>query len=261
LYRRLHVIIGDANMSEVATALKVGTMGLVIDLMERGVCPADIQLADAVAAVKAISCDPSLKTVVPRLNGRTISAVDIQRHYLAAAQRHFKGRDTETDWVLKRWEQTLNQLERDPMECVGCLDWVAKKFLLETFRDAERLSWDNPWLKSLDLEYHDPAREDGLYYALVEQGNIERFVSEADIHKALSQPPADTRAYFRGRCVDRFAKQMTSVQWDEIVFGDDNGQNFAISLNNLFDEKEIRRYNEAVDNAKDTGTLLQSLKG
>lgn len=259
-YRRLHVILGDSNMSEVATALKMGVTGLIIDLMERGVCPTDIQLADAVAAVKMVSRDPSLKKPLLLENGKTMRALDIQYRYLQFAQKYLSGKDADTNWLLARWQQVLEQLERDPMGCVRYVDWVAKKFLIETFREEEKLGWNDPWLKSLDLEYHNLAREDSLYAALVEQGSMERFVTEADIHHAMAHPPRDTRAYFRGRCVDRFAKDMTSVQWDEIVFAGKGGQSHVISLAELFEEKDVARYNEAVDNAPDAITLCQTLK-
>jgi proteasome accessory factor A len=259
-YRRLHVILGDANMSEVATALKMGTTNLVIDLMELRVCPSDIELADPVYAVRSISRDPQMRAVIPLRNGKTISALDIQRRYLAVAQKHLGGRDEQTDWLLTRWARVLDELAVDPMKCVGYVDWVAKKFLLDTFREAERVNWDDPWLKSLDLEYHSLDRQDGLYFGLLETKSIERFVTDTEIHRAMKHPPADTRAYFRGRCVDRFAPQMTSVQWDELVFQGERGESLLITLNNLFHDKDIARYNEAVDKAKDAATLFRMLK-
>jgi proteasome accessory factor PafA2 len=257
-YRRLHVIVGDANMNEVAGALKLGTTALVLDLLEQDACPMNLELADPIAALKTISRDPTLKTPVPLAGGYTISPIDIQREYLAVAEKRLAGRDEDTDWVLATWRGVLDDLERDPMLCRDRLDWVAKKWLLDTFVEAEGIGWDHPWLQSLDLEYHNVRREDGLYAELVRQGKVQHFVSNEQIRAAIHQPPRDTRAYFRGRCIEKFAKQITAVQWDEIVFGL-NGHEYVVRMLNVFDEQEVRRYNAAIDNANDVETLLRNL--
>ena len=114
----------------------------------------------------------------------------------------------------------LNDLDQDVRLCHDRIDWVAKKQLLETLLDEEQLSWTDPWLQSIDLEYHNIEPETGLYYELLDQGTMRRFVDEADIKHAIFAPPADTRAYFRGRSVARFNSQIKSIQWDEIVFTD-----------------------------------------
>ena len=258
-YRRLHVIIGDANMSEISGALKIGTTSLVLDLLEQRLCPMQIDLAQPIAALKAVSRDPSLKTTLLLASGQTIGSIDIQREYLAAAHKHLRGRDEETDWVLATWEQVLADLERDPMLCRDRLDWVAKKWMLDAFVEVEKVDWDDPWLQSLDLEYHNVRQDEGLYAELVREKQIQRFVTDDEIRHAIRQPPRDTRAYFRGRCIDKFAKQMTSVQWDEVAF-DDNNREMAVELLNVFDDVDVRRYNEAIDNAADVETLLRNLK-
>ncbi len=258
-YRRLHVIIGDANMSEVAGALKIGTTALVLDLLEQGACPMTLDLADPIAALKIVSRDPSLKTPLVMVGGRTISAIDIQREYLAAAKKNLRGGSAETDWVLATWEKVLDDLERDPMLCRDRLDWVAKKWLLDQFVAAEDLQWHDPWLQSLDLEYHNVRREEGLYAELIRQNNMQRFVTDDEIRHAIHQPPRDTRAYFRGKCIEKFAKEMTSVQWDEIAFGDNNHE-YVVRLLNVFDDQDVQRYNAAIDNATDVETLLRSLE-
>jgi proteasome accessory factor A len=258
-YRRLHVIVGDANMSEIAGALKLGTTALVLDLLEEHVAPMNLDLVDPIAALKSISRDPTLKTVLQLIGNRTISPIDVQREYLAAAHKRLRGRDEETDWVLSTWQQVLDDLERDPMLCRDRLDWVAKKWLLDAFVASEELSWHDPWLQSLDLEYHNVRREEGLYTELVRKNKMQRYVTDEQIRQALHHPPPDTRAYFRGRCVEKFAKQMTTVQWDEIAFGDD-GRECVVRLLNVFDDDEVRRYNTAIDNAPDVETLLRSLE-
>ncbi len=138
-----------------------------------------------------------------------------QRAKLAAQER-----DEEVAWLLREWEAVLNDLDRDVGLCRDRVDWVAKKQLLEALLNEEQLSWTDPWLQSIDLEYHNIAPEAGLYYELICQGAMRRFVAEAKIKHAIFAPPEDTRAYFRGRSVARFDSQIKSIQWDEIVFAD-----------------------------------------
>src|SRR5439155_26464521 len=162
-----------------------------------------------------------------------------QREYFATAQKKLRGRDADTDWVLTTWQQVLDDLERDPMLCRDRLDWVAKKWLLDTFVAAEDLRWDDPWLQSLDLEYHNVRCDEGLYAELVRAGNMQLFVTGDDIRNAISHPPPDTRAYFRGKCVEKFAKQMTADQWDDLAFEVGDHENVVRQLN-VFDDDEVR---------------------
>ncbi|MGI8889983.1 MAG: proteasome accessory factor PafA2 family protein [Chthoniobacterales bacterium] len=217
LYRRFHVILGDANMSEWATALKIGTLALVLDLIERGLAP-QIEIAQPINATKSISRDQTYDWIIELSDGRKISAIDVQRIYLEAAKKAALEPDTEFDLIVGEWETVLNDLERDFHLCRDRVDWVAKKDLLESLRDEEQLSWSDPWLQAIDLEYHNIAPETGLYYELLSQGAMRRFVTEAEIKHAIFAPPEDTRAYFRGRSVARFDSQIKSIQWDEMVF-------------------------------------------
>ena len=121
-------------------------------------------------------------------------------------------------WLLREWEAVLNDLERDISLCRDRVDWVAKKELLEALQAEEELSWTDPWLQSIDLEYHNIEPDSGLFYELIRQGTMRRFVTEDEIKHAIFSPPEDTRAYFRGRAVARFNDQIKSIQWDEIVF-------------------------------------------
>jgi Pup amidohydrolase len=227
LYRRFHVIVGDANMSEWATAMKMGTTALVLELIEAGRAP-HIELADPIAATRSISRDPSWQWLVPRAKGGTISALDIQRQWLDAAARHCE-RSADTDWVLAEWESVLTDLGADPMLTRDRCDWSAKRFLLDTFREAEGLRWDSQWLQSLDLAYHSVARTEGLYYELVHEGQMRRVVTEDDVRRALFTPPEGTRAYFRGRAVAKFDSQIASLGWEAIHFGND-GTAFTVEF-------------------------------
>ncbi len=239
LYRRLHLIIGDANMCEYATALKVGTTQLVLDLIEREAIP-DLELEQPVAAVKQISRDPDLKTVVRLKNGRTIGAVDLQTQYYEAARRTLSGRDEESNWVLKEWSETLRQLEQDRGQLVGKLDWVTKRWLLETFMQEERIGWGDPWLASLDLEYHNVDPELGLYLGLEAEGKAWRLTTDEMIDAAIKNGPGDTRGGLRGLCVQRFPDQIQSIQWEQVRFAG-GLRSRTLDMNDLFDPQEVRR--------------------
>ncbi len=217
-YRRLHLLIGDSNMSPFANALKVGTTALVLTLLEEGTLPEDVILLDAVLATRQISHEGTGRAVVQLEDGRTRSALDIQREFLTCAQQFLGGRDAETDWILESWAFTLDALCTKPELLIGGVDWISKKWLLETFRESEGLTWQDPWLQSLDLEYHNinPAR--GLFYALTPAKAIGEFNQRAGRPEAMSKPPADTRAHGRGIAVSLFQdrKYPYVINWDAI---------------------------------------------
>mgnify|MGYP003693618885 CR=1 FL=1 len=162
-YRRLHLLIGDSNMSPFANALKIGTTACILTLLEAGLLPNDLTLLDAVKATREVSRDPAQRWIVELENGRTIGALDVQWRLHALATQYLGNADEETDWLLESWRYTLDALPNKPEALLGGVDWVSKKWLLDTFRASENLTWKDPWLQSLDLEYHniDPAR--GLF--------------------------------------------------------------------------------------------------
>src|SRR5438128_5926316 len=208
-YRRFHVILGDSNMSEWATAMKIGTTALVLDLIERGEAP-QLEIAQPVDANKSISRDQTYDWIIELKDGRKISAIDVQRIYLlAAAKVENDFADEDRQWILREWENVLNDLERDVMTTRDRVDWAAKKFLLNALQEEEKLSWSDPWLQSIDLEYHNVDVERGLYYELARQGSVRRFVKEDEIKISIFTPPETTRAFFRGRSVARFNDQIT----------------------------------------------------
>src|SRR4051812_13705324 len=211
-YRRFHVILGDSNMSEWATALKLGTTALVLDLIERGHAPR-VELAQPIEAIKSISRDQEYSWILRLADGRTISAVDLQRLYLEAAQQLEHAAEADTAWLLQEWETALNDLARDVSLTRDRVDWVAKKYLLTALREDQGLESSDPWLQAIDLEYHNVASDDGLFHELERQGTIRRIVTDEEIALARSTPPPTTRAWFRGRSVARFSKAITSVQW------------------------------------------------
>ena len=217
-YRRLHLLVGDSNMSEYATALKVGTTSLVLNLIEKKIFPKDVLIKDTVWALKKISHDQGFSWLVERHRGGTISAIDIQRRYLELARRHLDDLDEDGEWILEEWETVLDDLDRDPMSLTDRVDWVAKKYLLETFMEAEGLSWDDPWLQSLDLEYHNIDIDRGLYYDLERRGAMRRVVTDKQIVQAEKNPPQDTRARARAAVVRALTENQVRyiIDWDSI---------------------------------------------
>jgi Pup amidohydrolase len=257
-YRRFHVILGDSNMSEWATALKIGTTALVLDLIERGQAP-QLELAQPIDANKSISRDQTYDWIIELRDGRKISAIDVQRIYLrAAAKIGAESQDDDQRWVLQEWESVLNDLERDVMLARDRVDWVAKKFLLDALQQGEQLSWNDPWLQSVDLEYHNVDLETGLYYELVRQGAIRRIVSEEDIKTSIFAPPETTRAFFRGRSVAKFNDQIASLQWDEIVFA--NGAlSRRVVLPEASADTRLNALNHAARNGKDFAEFMDAI--
>jgi proteasome accessory factor A len=238
-FRRLHLIIGDANMCEYATALKIGTTRLVLELIERGAAP-PLELDQPVAAVKQLSRDIDLKAVVRQKNGSSISGLEIQAQYYQAAERTLAGLDEETDWVLREWGDTLTLLAQERRGLIGKVDWITKHWLLETFMQEERIGWNDPWLASLDLEYHNVHPERGLYRGLEAEGKAWRMTAEVDIQQALVSGPADTRGGVRGLCVRRFPDQVKSVQWERIQFTGGLLPR-TLDMDDLFEPDEVHR--------------------
>ncbi|MGI8820446.1 MAG: depupylase/deamidase Dop [Chthoniobacterales bacterium] len=253
-YRRFHVIVGDANMSEWATALKLGTTALVLQLIENGEAP-EIELAQPVEALKAISRDQDYSWIIELQDGRKISALEVQRLYLEAAR---KLASEETAWLLAEWENVLNDLERDPTLTRDRVDWVAKKFLLGTLQEEEKLSWSDPWLQSIDLEYHNVDPAQGLFYDLERGGLIRRVVTEEEIAAAILAPPETTRAFFRGRAVAKFGAQISAVQWDEVVFAV-GGTRKRVALPEAADDARLGRLNHAINECDDAADFLKAI--
>jgi proteasome accessory factor A len=257
-WRRFHVIAGDSNMSQWATALKIGTTALVLEVIERGKAP-PLELASPIEAAKQISRDLRCAWIVELSDGRKTSAIEIQRLYLRAAQDCCDRTDPDTAWTLREWEKALDDLDKDYWLCRDRIDWVAKKFLLRTFQEAEKLEWSDPWLQSIDLEYHNVSLEQGLYYELVRTKQMVRIVEEDQIREAIFQPPTTTRAFFRGRAVARFNNELESIQWDEIVFRD-NGTICSVNLPEPAHDARLAKLNAAIRNAKSFADLGAKLR-
>ncbi|HEX8464392.1 MAG TPA: proteasome accessory factor PafA2 family protein [Abditibacterium sp.] len=209
-FRRLHVIAGDANLSEWAIAMRAGTTNLVAALIESG-WQNPIPLRDAVKAVKTISRDASYQWIIEGEQG-SVSAIEVQRAYLQGARElNLPG----SEWVLAEWEEILDVLENNPLDAFDRCDWAAKKSLLDQFIEAEELDWkaDREFLQSLDLAYHNVDPEAGLYAGLVESGAMRTLVSDEEIEAARTQAPQNTRASLRGAIARKFGGELKALSW------------------------------------------------
>jgi proteasome accessory factor PafA2 len=259
-YRRLHVIVGDANMSEVATYLKVGTTALVLKMIEDECLP-DLSLANPVAALHEVSRDVTCTSQVRLTDRRRLSAVQIQWEYLDRAKKYVEEEDPspENQAVVARWESVLSALEDDPLSLHRELDWVAKYRLLAAYRERDGLPWSDPKLHLVDLQYHDVRRDRGLYQRLAAGGKIERLVTDEEIERAVMVPPEETRAYFRGRCVAEYPDAIVAASWDSMIF--DTGREVLQRIPMREPLRGTREHVAALlEQAPDAATLVDLLR-
>jgi Pup amidohydrolase len=247
-WRRFHVILGDANMSPFATRLKVGTMALVLEAMAREPELELPGLTAPVAALKSISRDRDYQWPVTLADGSPSTAIDVQRSYLQAVRSHCDLSQPDCQWTVGEWERTLNDLEADYLRCADRLDWVAKQNLIREFQKAQGLADDDPWLRSLDLEFHRLDPDEGLYYALEGAGEIVGVPDSGMVAAAVNGPPESTRACVRGKCIEKFGDKVLAAQWDHLILKGER-YDLKISLLDLFAPNEIVRYREAIEKA------------
>ncbi len=220
-YRRLHVIVGDSNMSEYTIWLRQGVTAIVLSMIEDGAIDRDLAVRDPVRAIKEVSHDATLKRTIELASGKRMTAVQLQREYLELATR-YAASHTLPPWsgeILADWARVLDALERDPTSLADRIDWIAKKAMIERFLERKDLDWQAPQAQMLDLQYHDVRPDKGLAYLLERQGQLRRLVSDEEILRAVTEPPEDTRAYFRGQCLKRYGDEVFGVNWDSISFG------------------------------------------
>ena len=217
-YRRLHVIVGDANLCEIATFLKIGTTAIVLKMIEDRFLP-DLSIANPVQALHEISRDLTCRHEIGLADGRRVNAVQLQWEYLEHAKKYVEREDDTPEHreVLDRWEAVLTALETDPHSLHRELDWVAKHRLLQAYRDRDGLEWNDPKLRAIDLQYHDVRRDKGLYYRLEATGKVDRLTTDVEVDAAVMEPPIDTRAYFRGRCIDKYRDAIAAASWDSLI--------------------------------------------
>lgn len=223
-YRRLHVIVGDSNMSEVTTFLKVGAMSLVLAMIEEGGEVKGVDLEDPVRSIKDVSRDLTMKKRIKLSRGVEWRAVDIQRAYLEQVERHFaQSHDPITKNLLQRWQSVLTKLEEDPMQLSREIDWVIKKELIESYMQRKGCDWTDSRVSMMDLQYHNVVQGKGLFYSLERGHYVERLITPESLANAQESPPEGTRAYFRGTCLKKFSKEIYAASWTSLLFDIGNG--------------------------------------
>jgi proteasome accessory factor A len=261
-YRRLHVIIGDANLSEIQTFVKLGTASLFLAALEDGALPDPVALQDPVQATWQVSHDVDLRLPLMLADGGSATALELSWQYLEWLTKYAEQVEPDPIYerVLSLWEGILTDLETDPSRLADRLDWAAKLRILEGFRERDGLTWDDPKLRALDLQYHDVDPERGLYYRLAERGSMQRLFTDEEIETAVTEPPQRTRAYFRGRCVSRFSQSLVAANWDSLVFevGEDTLKRVPM-MEPLRGTKE--RVDTVLDQAADAAALVRALGG
>jgi proteasome accessory factor A len=277
-WRRLHLILGDANLFEVATYLKLGTTSLVLWVLEHleelagaGVDARDrlaaLRLADPVGDVQRVSRDVDLVAKLELADGRTMTALEVQEAYVDVVARSLEAigpqadADAETYAVLDRWRSLVGRLGTDPESCAREVEWIAKRRLLEGLRRRDGLAWEHPRLHALDLQWSDVRPERSIYHRLVASGAVERLVDEDAVADAVHHAPTDTRAYFRGEVMARYPDQVSAASWDSVIF--DVPGSAALQRVPMLDPLRGTRTHigALLDRSEDVGALLAALRG
>lgn len=217
-YRRLHVIVGDANMSQTAAYLKLGFTALVLHAIEAGVDFTDLALIEPVIEMHEVSYDTELTRTIGLKDGRSLTAIDLLEIYLERSAAAVTDQDEQTTDVVDRLGRVLSQLRTDKWVLANELDWIAKLRILEGYRRRDQLAWDAPALALVDLQYSDIDSHRGLANKLTAKGSLEQLFTPEQINLAVNEPPVDTRAWFRGKCVTQFADEVAAASWDAVVF-------------------------------------------
>ncbi|MDN5685434.1 MAG: proteasome accessory factor PafA2 [Brachybacterium sp.] len=263
-FRRLHLIIGDANLLEESTFLKLGTTSLVLAALEEEhrtgdpILP-DLRLADPVAAVRTISHDPSLQATVTLTDGRELTALAIQRLLLEALSATADREDEETAQVLVTWGELLDLLERDPALAADRVEWVAKLQLLQRYRSRHGLDWSDPRLVMVDLQYSDLRPGRGLFMKLRAAGAVTTLVEQDEVDAAVTTAPTSTRAHLRGGLIAAHGQHVPSAGWDAITLaGPEGGHRLRLADPRLGSAAWCARY--GIDLSADPETILDALR-
>jgi proteasome accessory factor PafA2 len=264
-YRRLHVILGDANLAELSTFLKVGTTSLVLAMIEDRWLSDDLRISEPVRELRAVSHDSSLRHAMRLHDGRSVTALQLQGEYLERASKYVDDRygsdvDPQTAQVLAEWESVLTRLAEDPMLLAGELDWVAKLRLLNGFAERDRLDWSSPRLHAIDLQYADIRPGKGLFHRLVQRGSMRTLIDPDEAVRAMNSPPTDTRAYFRGECLRRYPDAVAAASWDSVIF--DVGQQSLVRVPTLEPLRGSKAHvQELLDRCPTAQSLVRELVG
>ncbi|MEE2645896.1 MAG: depupylase/deamidase Dop [Actinomycetota bacterium] len=262
-YRRLHVIVGDANLCQVATFLKVGTTAIVLSMIESDALNKIIKFKDPVRSLQEVSFDLQLNTPLELIDGSTSTALEIQWWLYGQAKEYVDKFGTENiggdsaELVLHWWEKVLTSLDSpNSLETlVGVLDWVTKKHILDGFQERKKINSMDPQLAAIDLQYHDLRPHKSLFKKV----HQETLVSETDTHVAVKNPPEDTRAYFRGKCLTKWPEDIVSANWDSLVF--DSGEKNLQRVPMLEPLRGTRQQTEdLIENSNSVSELLKRLE-
>ena len=250
-FRRLHVIVGDSNMSEYATFLKVGATSILLRMLEEpGVVLRDLTLEDPIRAIREISHDITCRRLVRLANGRDASALDIQKEYLGRAIRYDEQRGLPPleHKALEMWRHCVEQIEKDPLGLDRECDWVMKHRLVEGFRERHQLPLGHPRVALLDLQYHDVDRRRGVFYLLQRQGGAERITDDETIDLAMEHPPETTRARLRGEFIRRAKERRRdfTVDWVHLKLNDQTQRTVLLKDPFRSHDERVERLIEAI---------------
>jgi len=261
-YRRLHVIIGDATLSEVQTFLKLGVTALFLAALEDDALPEPLDLADPVTACWSVSHDTDLSLPLELEGGGTMTALEIQFRYLEWLEKYAKDQLDDPVWdrVLSEWQAVLEDLETDPERCSDRLDWVAKRRILAGYAHRDRLAVDDPKLRALDIQYHDVDPASGLYHRLVARGAMRTLFTPEQIADAAANPPRRTRAFFRGSCVSRYPESLVAANWDSLVFDTGDPHLKRVPMMEPL-RGDAARIQPLLDASEDAAALMRALGG
>lgn len=270
-FRRLHLILGDANMNEYASVLKIGATQLVLQMMEDGFGGEDLSLTDPVKSVKLVSAQ--FNTPLELTDGRRLTPLAIQRKFLEQARR-FRGQEggapvPDADLIIDCWEEALSGLEQlklskdltiedDPAHLTTKLDWAAKLWLFGRYRKGNTRAWNVADLRVLDLQYHNISSNEGIFRRLLDQGLTERVLDEDRIRHFVTEPPGDTRAYFRARCIEKFHHEIYTVNWEAVGFDHGEVRRVVPLLDPLRGTRE--EFEEKMDRARHSRELLAMIR-
>ncbi|MFM7188922.1 MAG: proteasome accessory factor PafA2 family protein [Armatimonadota bacterium] len=257
--RRIHVICGDANLSETATFLKCGTTHLVLRLIEDGVDLTHIALADPLVAIKEISRNPLTLPVLPLKDGNFTTALEVQYTLLGLCRR-YEGTDTQTDLILSTWKSFLDDYAADPLSVADRADWAAKLNLLQQFAAEEGVDFKSDIIQSLDIAFHDIDPDAGLHYALVDAGDVKTLVTESAVNLLTERPPQDSpKAMIRGHIAKHLPDAVVSISWDEVTLKMSSGQALALTLH-AFSDVAPERVIAALTGITTADALVTALK-
>jgi proteasome accessory factor A len=270
-FRRLHLILGDANMSDVAAFLKLGATQIVLQMMEDGFIAGDWSLKEPIDALRRISM--KYDTPIDMENGARMSAVQIQRLFLEKADA-FKNAAGAAEiphfeQILINWAKVLDGLDQlklssdfdiedDPGDLIHKLDWTLKLWLVNRYREARDCAWDHPLLPVLDLQYHRVDNLEGLFYKLQSNGMTTRICDEAEIRHFVEHAPDDTRAYFRSRCLQTYGKEVFLLNWEVVGFDHGDVRRMVPLLNPLKGTRE--QFEELFNSAASSIALISALE-